>query len=289
MPVCTGLPGTHAAARRATLPARRQRRTIAFRASGVLPVFPATQPMIKTAFPIPVMDLLGGQVVRAVRGDRLAYRPIASALCRSSEPLTVAHTLCAHCGTQRLYVADLDALMGGVAQVDVLRTLIEAAPGRELWLDAGFADAGAADALLQRLGDHAGECVVPVYGSESLRSRAALAEAFSATTPYGTRAALSLDRRGDEKLDPAGCWQAPYLWPPRVIVMTLDRVGSEAGPDLDTVREVRRHLATGMLIGAGGIRDADDLGLAAEAGADAWLVASALHDLRLAPAARGSN
>ena len=29
---------------------------------------------------IPVVDLLKGQVVRAVRGDRKAYRPIVSAL-----------------------------------------------------------------------------------------------------------------------------------------------------------------------------------------------------------------
>jgi phosphoribosylformimino-5-aminoimidazole carboxamide ribotide isomerase len=36
-----------------------------------------------------------------------------------------------------------------------------------------------------------------------------------------------------------------------------------------------------MVIGAGGLRHADDLEAAAAAGADAWLVASALHDRRL--------
>jgi uncharacterized protein related to proFAR isomerase len=36
-----------------------------------------------------------------------------------------------------------------------------------------------------------------------------------------------------------------------------------------------------MLIGAGGIRSEDDLARAGAAGADAWLVASALHDLQL--------
>ena len=40
-----------------------------------------------------------------------------------------------------------------------------------------------------------------------------------------------------------------------------------------------------MLIGAGGIRDEADLRLAAQAGAAAWLTASALHDRRLAPRA----
>jgi uncharacterized protein related to proFAR isomerase len=71
------------------------------------------------------------------------------------------------------------------------------------------------------------------------------------------------------------------LWPKRLIVMTLERVGSGAGPDLDTLQAVRRLAPEAMLIGAGGIRSEDDLARAAAAGADAWLVASALHDLQL--------
>lgn len=234
---------------------------------------------------IPVMDLLGGQVVRGVRGDRQAYRPIVSALCGSSDPATVARILCAHCGTQRLYVADLDALMGGPPQYAVLHTLLEALPELELWLDAGFADAAAAQALMTRLGSFAAAHVVPVYGSESLKSREALAQAFDRHDPLGARAVLSLDRRDGQPLDPAGCWQAPELWPQRVIVMTLERVGSQAGPDLDTLQAVRVRSAPGtLLIGAGGVRHPDDLVHAHEAGADAWLVASALHDGHLPPA-----
>lgn len=231
---------------------------------------------------IPVMDLLGGQVVRGVRGDRQAYRPIVSALCGSSDPATVARILCAHCATRRLYVADLDALMGGPAQFAVLHTLIEALPGLELWLDAGFADAAAAQALITRLGHFAAPHVVPVYGSESLTSRQALAQAFDRHDTLGARAVLSLDRRDGRPMDPAGCWQAPELWPQRVIVMTLERVGSNAGPDLDTLQAMRLRAAPGTrLIGAGGVRHPQDLLHAHEAGAEAWLVASALHDGQL--------
>ena len=71
------------------------------------------------------------------------------------------------------------------------------------------------------------------------------------------------------------------LWPRRLIVMTLERVGSGAGPDLETLQEVRRLAPGAMVIGAGGIRSPEDLALASAAGADAWLVASALHDLQL--------
>ena len=58
---------------------------------------------------------------------------------------------------------------------------------------------------------------------------------------------------------PAGCWEQPSLWPQRLIVMTLDRVGADAGPDLQTLVEVRQLAPHAELIGAGGIRHAEDL------------------------------
>jgi len=225
---------------------------------------------------IPVIDLLRGQVVRAVRGDRRNYLPIVSALCAGSEPLTVARALLARCQSRSLYIADLDALQGGARQVGALQALLQALPATELWVDAGFADAGQAQALRAQLGAAAAR-VVPVFASESLPSRAVLQACFASDA----QAALSLDRRDGQRLDAAGCWDAPELWPQRVIVMTLERVGADAGPDLDTLAEVRRKAPGATVIGAGGIRDAADLAAASLAGADAWLVASALHDQRL--------
>jgi len=234
---------------------------------------------------IPVVDLLKGQVVRAVRGDRKAYRPIVSALCASSDPVTVARILCEHCAARQLYVADLDALQGGAVQIGVLADLLRALPGIELWLDAGLADASAGQALREQLAPYASR-VVLVFGSESLRSREALERCFDTTQGDGAKAGdagavLSLDRRDGQRLDSAGCWDAVDLWPKRLIVMTLERVGSGAGPDLETLQEVRRLAPDAMVIGAGGIRSEDDLARAGAAGADAWLVASALHDLQL--------
>lgn len=233
---------------------------------------------------IPVIDLLGGQVVRGQGGDRQNYRPIVSALCRSADPLAVARRLCAHCDSRQLYVADLDALMQGVVQHAALQALLRALPEVELWLDAGFADAAAAGELVDRLGPE-GRRVVPVFGSESLRSLDALQlPAGGAHDRAGP--VLSLDRRGTERLDPAGCWEAPGRWPQRVIVMTMERVGSGLGPDLTTLAEVRRLAPAATLIGAGGVRSVADLQQTRQAGADAWLVASALHDLQIAAVPR---
>lgn len=219
---------------------------------------------------IPVIDLMQGQVVRAVRGDRQSYRPITSRLCAGSDPVTVATALCRLCGSQRLYAADLDALLGGALQTGVLREILAALPDIELWLDGGFTEPAAAAALRGALGPQA-DRVVPVFGSESLRTVQGLPP----------EAILSLDRRDGLRLDPAGCWDAPQHWPRRVIVMTLERVGANAGPDLETLRAVQQRSPGTQLIGAGGIRDAADLQQADAAGAHAWLVASALHDGRI--------
>ncbi|MDM0115987.1 HisA/HisF-related TIM barrel protein [Variovorax sp. J22R133] len=232
---------------------------------------------------IPVIDLMQGQVVRAVRGNRQAYQPVVSRLCGSSDPVTVARALCDHCATRQLYVADLDALLGQPAEIEVLQKLLHAMPDLELWLDAGFASAGAFDALQAELGT-SGQRVVPVFGSESLASREELERCFAGDG--NAKGVLSLDRRDGQHLDVAGCWEAPDLWPPRVIVMTLERVGAGAGPDLETLAQVRRKSPGTFMVGAGGIRNEDDLAAAREAGAGAWLVASALHDGGLGPVRR---
>lgn len=240
---------------------------------------------------LPVLDLLGGQVVRAVRGERGAYRPMQSRLAAGSAPLPLARALLDHpaCSATRpvLYIADLDAIQGRPVQLAVLQGLLHTLrterPGFCLWLDAGFASAADGATVTAALsaclpGDKA--AVRPVYGSESLRSLAALAELTDDAT-----AILSLDCRLDQALDPAGCWQHPALWPATLIVMTLDRVGAQGGPDLATFGRLRGQAGERRMVGAGGIRDAADLAAGEAAGASAWLVASALHDGTLAGAA----
>lgn len=227
---------------------------------------------------VPVIDLLAGQVVRAVRGERARYRPIESALCGSSSALQVAPVLLEYTASPWLYVADLDALLGRPAQVALLRSLrASLPPGVTLWLDAGFTSRGAAQATLAALGENDTSQVQPVFGSETLHDPRAC---FAGGAP----GVLSLDRRGRQPLDAAGCWQQPALWPQDVIVMTLDQVGAAQGPDLDTLAWVRERAAPGTRVfGAGGLRHEADVQACAAAGAAGWLVASALHDRTLPP------
>ncbi|MFP3557460.1 HisA/HisF-related TIM barrel protein [Paraburkholderia sp. SIMBA_049] len=243
---------------------------------------------------IPVLDLLDGHAVRAIRGDRANYRPIQSSLCATSEPLAVARALVAATAAPALYVADLGAIVSREAHPSTLAALAArlAHPHAhiephsrpfEIWLDAGFADFPSMLAHLSRIAAATGSAhtrIVPVFGSESLHSLDALREAEAA----GYAPILSLDHRGRQLIaapELAQALRSPTSWPSRVIVMTLDQVGADAGPDLDTFNLIHAQAGQRSIIGAGGIRHRDDLDAAARSGADAWLIASALHDGRL--------
>ncbi|HLW13638.1 MAG TPA: HisA/HisF-related TIM barrel protein [Casimicrobiaceae bacterium] len=249
---------------------------------------------------IPVLDLLDGHAVRAVRGERARYRPVQSMLCDGSDPLTVARALLGASGTRTLYVADLNAIQQPGDHAETLAVLCNALSethfGVEIWLDAGFADFASVRSLFDRIHANiesiqpasvAPPCcstatLVPVFGTESLRDPAALHDAEAA----GLAPILSLDHRAgqllaDPSADQAAFRQSTAWWPSRIIAMTLDQVGAYEGPDLKTFSAIRAKAGERMLIGAGGIRGHADLAAAMKSGAAAWLVASALHDRRL--------
>ena len=92
---------------------------------------------------------------------------------------------------------------------------------------------------------------------------------------------LSLDFRGDAFHGPEALLPMPELWPGRIIIMTLARVGSGAGPDLQRLATIRARGAGRRVFAAGGLRDARDLASIALHGGAGVLVASALHDGRL--------
>ncbi len=72
--------------------------------------------------------------------------------------------------------------------------------------------------------------------------------------------------RGPNFLGPPALLAEPDAWPDRVIVMTLARVGSGAGPDFSRIAAIRALAGPRKLYAAGGIRGAADLADLARAG-----------------------
>jgi phosphoribosylformimino-5-aminoimidazole carboxamide ribotide isomerase len=221
---------------------------------------------------IPVIDLKDGLVVRAHMGQRDQYRPIETPLSPTSDPVDVVRGLLSVFPFRTLYVADLDAIERTGDSGSILMRLKATFPQLDLWIDNGCAQARAARVWLDG-------GLALVLGSEA-QTDASLVKALK----NDPRVILSLDFRGDAFIGPASLLATPDIWPRRVIVMTLARVGSDMGPDVPRLRSIQRTAGNRLLFAAGGVRDAGDLRTLKEGGIAGALVASSLHDGRLTAA-----
>jgi phosphoribosylformimino-5-aminoimidazole carboxamide ribotide isomerase len=214
---------------------------------------------------IPVIDLLDGQAVHAVRGERSHYRPLVSTLAHGSDPLAIADALLQLHPFTTLYVADLDAILGRADNRKLITRLHRRHPDLALWVDAGIGDDATLSLWLAQ------GFATPVIGSESVSDPAFVVRAQSLCNPV-----LSLDFRGDEFLGPPTLL-SPQYWPQRVIAMTLARVGSAEGPDMNRLRRLRDQAPERQFFAAGGVRDSHELQRLGQLGAAGVLLASALH------------
>jgi phosphoribosylformimino-5-aminoimidazole carboxamide ribotide isomerase len=219
---------------------------------------------------IPVIDLMGGQVVRARMGDRASYRPLESPLSPTSDPIDVVRGVLGIFPFPRLYVADLDAIQGGGDNRQTLRRIRAEFPSLQMWVDNGAADASSLHALI------GADLGTPVIGSESQRDSTLIAQHRDSM-----RIVLSLDFRGDAFQGPQEILTEPALWPQRVIVMTLARVGTGAGPDLARFAAIRSIAGGREIYAAGGVRNAADLRALKETSVSGALIATALHERQI--------
>lgn len=211
---------------------------------------------------IPVIDVRHGVAVHARQGQRSQYRPLATPLAQGSDPVAVARGLLALFPFRTLYVADLDGIEGRGRDAELAGRLAAAVPGVALWIDDGA------------LPDEARRgSAVPVIGSESLRS----GDLKGLRDAPPDRFLLSLDFRGETFAGPQALLDDAALWPERVIVMTLSRVGAGEGPDVERVAGIVARAGARGVYAAGGVRHLDDLKALRAVGAAGSLVATALH------------
>ena len=223
---------------------------------------------------IPVLDLKAGQVVHAKHGDRQNYLPIQSALSHSSEPFTIVKALQSLYPFKYLYIADLDAIQGNGNHAAQIKNIQKDFPDLEIWLDAGFKTSEAIEAWQN------GKVRI-VLGSESLVSIDSYKAMLKACR---TAPILSLDFKFGHFFGPQPLINDPQLWPNEVIVMTLDQVGGQSGPDLAQLKVIKNLWSVAAIYAAGGIRSVDDLNTLKAQNYTGALIASALHNGKIGKA-----
>ena len=232
---------------------------------------------------VPVMDILNGEVVHAVRGKRKEYQPLReSAICPSSSPFAVASAF-AKCGFREPYIADLDAIAGKLPNSGVIRQIADSL-GLSLMVDAGISDLEKAEQILNC---NASKIII---GTETLSD---MGFVRAAVERFGKeRVVVSLDlvngkvlsRSAQIKLmDPVAlAGEIQDAGVAQIIVLDLARVGSGEGIDLPLLQEISRNTHMRLFAG-GGVREMDDLLRLKKAGVDGVLLATALHNGKISP------
>ena len=207
-------------------------------------------------------------MVHARGGQRAAYQPIVTPLSPTSDPADVVAGLLRLHPFRRLYVADLDAIEGRGSHAALLADLARAHPAT-------------GDLARQRRTRHGRSHRMARTRRRQLGARQRITirrRPACASLRDEPRLVLSLDFRGDTFQGPPEILQDPSLWPDRVIVMTLARVGAAAGPDTALWRDTRsaRGQRTGLCRGRRARRATICTRLRRHGAAGA-LVATALH------------
>jgi phosphoribosylformimino-5-aminoimidazole carboxamide ribotide isomerase len=213
---------------------------------------------------IPVIDLKDGVVVHAKQGRRDQYQPINTRLCRSSNINSVIEAFLNLHDFSTFYIADLNAITHQGHHEQLIDELLARFPELTFWVDRGY------QSHSQRRGRP--DNYMPVLGSESFRD-----ETIGEIKAFDNNFILSLDYSSSDALGAKSLFSNPSLWPDHIIIMTLARVGSHSGPDLDKLSVFCRQHRDKNFIAAGGVRNKQDLADLSEIGVKQALVASALH------------
>jgi phosphoribosylformimino-5-aminoimidazole carboxamide ribotide isomerase len=232
---------------------------------------------------IPVLDIKDGRVVHAVGGTRENYQPLACPYTGSHQPVDIARALLQMAGANELYIADLDAIMGRPRVSRGVLSLMEMC--REpTWLDAGIGHKLTVNELPNLPHVH------PIVGFETCFKpqalEAALAQAgepplaFSIDLKDGRLIGNWRNWELDDDRDALGlARRVVAMGAQTLIVLDLARVGTGTGTGTEPLlKAIRKELPDIELIAGGGIRSLADVEILGRCGADAVLIASALHD-----------
>ena len=211
---------------------------------------------------IPVIDLKDGLVVHAVRGNRAHYPPIHlnSELTSSSQIDAVLAAFLNLYAFKQFYIADLNAITGSGDHTQQIYAVVQAYPEIEFWIDNG--------------------CQLSTITPTQSNKKWVIGTESQALAPKQSSCdfILSLDYKHQQEQGNMEWFQQSQFWPETIIAMTLNRVGSNSGPDFAKLKQLQQSHPDKCWVAAGGIRHFNDLLALKQVGIQTALVATALHN-----------
>ncbi len=246
---------------------------------------------------VPVIDILGNQVVHAVGGNRQNYQPLISILTRSTKPVQVIRDLLQKFSFDELYIAHLDPIMNrpGIFDIGTIANQLGSSSLTTIWLDQG----------IRNRCDLANFPLSPLFhmvlGLETIRSRKNLSELCNDLLNSGKleNVLFSLDLRAGEPLADSEDWlsslaprnySSTYLSETiiahaiqcgiqKILLLDLAYVGGGQGTGTESLTRILRERYPEIKIYVGGgIHSPQELAEWEALGIDGVLIASALHN-----------
>lgn len=214
---------------------------------------------------IPVIDIKDGLVVSARQGQRDTYQPIKSTLCSLSSIESVLNGFLSIHAFRTIYIADLNAITNTGNNHNLINKVLIENKEIEFWVDNG-------------------KKTQEPFKPEHTNHKLIIGSEYQDTTAFHDGALpiknniLSLDFFPTQGYTgPNELLENSRLWPQDVIIMSLEFVGKNAGPDLDRLKYFNQKHPDKNFIAAGGVRNEKDLFSLKKIGINHALVASALH------------
>ncbi len=214
-----------------------------------------------------VLDILNGNVVHAIRGERAKYKPIkGSRICNSSAPLDIISAL----SPKEVYIADLDRLQHLGDNFELIKkisgkTMTMVDIGVENMVDVEKC-AQIADTII--LGTETASFDLIEDACKRFPGR------INVSIDMKSRHVLTRDRKMD--MQPKELVKLLNGQDIRdIIILELNRVGTGSGVDVDFLKEMA---SSHNILAGGGIRDMHDINALKKIGLSGALVATAVHD-----------
>ncbi len=233
---------------------------------------------------MPAIDVKQGNVVHAVAGERMAYMPVRSKFAEHSTPEAIGTALVNEFDLQKAYLADLDAIEGDEPDQELYLKLIDC--GLELWIDAGLASPKHC-AQMEEFSVRHVEVRGIIGGLESISDKTTVEKYLEMVGPE--KFVFSLDLKDGRPLTKIEDWQNSIaadiasevidIGVKHMFVIDLAKIGMHGGCGTQKLcKRLRQNYPDVAVYAGGGVRHLEDLQGLADAGCEAALVSSALHD-----------
>jgi HisA/HisF family protein len=228
---------------------------------------------------VAVIDIKNSIVVKAVAGKRNEYKRVESRILDKNEkqPLEVAAAFYNKLGIRKIYIADIDAILGNGNNLENIKEIKEKYADIEIILDAGFSANNSPIPYLEDFLDYA------VIATETIKNLSFLEK----MNKFNSQIIVSIDLKAGNLIHHINSWQNKNLeyiikeitnfGIKKFIILDLANVGTAAGIS-KYIKELKLKFPKLDFITGGGIKDYRDIKELKRMNFSGLLIASAFHN-----------